>query len=87
MWNCGAQGQVFLFLRIAFFGGGLGAMCGAVDLPGMGRGCGSGEDVVVVVVVADGILPSRDLSRFAGILRQVEGHTHRSQGTRCDSEA
>lgn len=32
---------------------------GAVDLPGMGRGCGSGEDVVVVV--ADGILPSRDL--------------------------
>ena len=59
----------------SFFLGGLGVICGAVDLPGMGRGCGSGEDVVVVVVVADGILPSRDLSRFAGILRQVEGHT------------
>lgn len=71
MWNCGAQGQVFLFLRIAFFGWGAWrdvrgcGSAGAVDLPGMGRGCGSGEDVVVVV--ADGILPSCDLSRFAVI--------------------
>ena len=36
---------------------------------GLGREWGSGEDVVV----ADGILPSCDLSRFGVILRQVEG--------------
>lgn len=55
-----------LFLRGAWRDARGCGSAGAVDLPGMGRGCGSGEDVVVVV--ADGILPSRDLSRFAGIL-------------------